>query len=101
AAPGGGRGRGGRAGAGAAEVAAAFTDAMAAAPDEVTAGLGWFVAPPGPPFPPAVGGRPVVVVNATHCGPLPDAERDLAPLRSMGPALDTFTPRSYLELRSE
>ena len=22
---------------------------MAAAPDEVTAGIGWFVAPPGPP----------------------------------------------------
>jgi hypothetical protein len=43
----------------------------------------------------------VVVVNATHCGPLPDAERDLAPLRFMGPALDTFTPRSYLELQSE
>jgi FAD/FMN-containing dehydrogenase len=83
------------------EVAAAFTAAMAAAPDEVTAGLGWFVAPPGPPFPPSVAGRPVVVVNATHAGPLAGAEGDLAPLRSMGPALDTFAPRSYLELQAE
>jgi FAD/FMN-containing dehydrogenase len=74
------------------EVAAAFTAAMAAAPDEVTAGMGWFVAPPGPPFPPAVAGRPVVVVNATHGGPLPGADRDLAPLRALGPALDTFAP---------
>ena len=83
------------------EVAAAFTDAMAAAPDAVTAGMGWFVAPPGPPFPPAVAGRPVVVVNATHCGPLDTAERDLAPLRALGPALDTFAPRPYLELQAE
>jgi FAD/FMN-containing dehydrogenase len=83
------------------EVAAAFAACMAAAPDEVTAGLGWFVAPPGPPFPPAVAGRPVVVVNATHAGPLPGAERHLAPLRALGPALDTFTPRSYLDLQRE
>ncbi|HEY6709302.1 MAG TPA: FAD-binding oxidoreductase, partial [Actinomycetota bacterium] len=83
------------------EVAAAFTAAMAAAPDEVTAGMGWFVAPPGPPFPPEVAGRPVVVVNATHCGPLAGAERDLAPLRALGPALDTFAPRSYLDLQAE
>jgi len=83
------------------EVAAAFTAAMAAAPDEVTAGMGWFVAPSGPPFPPAVAGHPVVVVNATHCGPLDAAERDLAPLRALGPALDTFALRSYLELQAE
>jgi FAD/FMN-containing dehydrogenase len=83
------------------EIAAAFTAAMAAAPDEVTAGMGWFVAPPGPPFPPAVAGRPVVVVNATHAGPLPGAEADLAPLRALRPALDTFAPRSYLDLQAE
>jgi FAD/FMN-containing dehydrogenase len=83
------------------EVAAAFSDAMAAAPDTVTAGMGWFVAPPGPPFPPEVAGRPVVVVNATHAGPPEDAQRDLAPLRGLGPVLDTFAPRSYLELQAE
>jgi FAD/FMN-containing dehydrogenase len=83
------------------EVAAAFTDALAAAPDDVTAGLGWFVAPPGPPFPAAVAGRPVVVVNATHAGPLATAERDLAPLRALGPVLDSFAARSYLELQAE
>jgi FAD/FMN-containing dehydrogenase len=83
------------------EVAAAFGAYMAGAPDEVTAGLGWFVAPSGPPFPPAVAGRPVVVVNATHAGPLEGAERDLAPLRALGPALDTFAPRPYLELQAE
>jgi FAD/FMN-containing dehydrogenase len=83
------------------EVAAAFGAYMAGAPDEVTAGLGWFVAPPGPPFPPAVAGRPVVVVNATHAGPLEEAERDLAPLRALGPALDSFAPRPYLDLQAE
>jgi FAD/FMN-containing dehydrogenase len=83
------------------EVAAAFTTAMATAPDEVTAGMGWFVAPPGPPFPPAVAGRPVVVVNATHAGPPEGAERDLAPLRVLGPVLDTFAPRPYLDLQAE
>jgi len=86
------------------EVAATFSAWMAAAPDELTAGMGWFVAPSGPPFPPAVAGRPVVVVvvvNATQCGPLAGAERDLAPLRALGPALDTFAPRAYLDLQSE
>jgi FAD/FMN-containing dehydrogenase len=83
------------------EVAAAFTDAMAAAPDDVTAGLGWFVAPTGPPFPAPVAGRPVVVVNATHAGPPATAERDLVPLRALGPVLDTFAARSYLELQAE
>jgi FAD/FMN-containing dehydrogenase len=83
------------------EVAAVFTAFTATAPDEVTAGMGWFVAPPGPPFPPAVAGRPVVVVNATHAGPLDGAERDLAPLRALGPALDSFAPRPYLELQAE
>jgi FAD/FMN-containing dehydrogenase len=83
------------------EVAAAFAAAMATAPDEVTAGMGWFVAPPGPPFAPAVAGRPVVVVNATHAGPLAAAERDLARLRALGPVLDTFGPRPYLELQRE
>jgi FAD/FMN-containing dehydrogenase len=83
------------------EVAAAFTAAMAAAPDEVTAGMGWFVAPTGPPFPAAVAGRPVVMVNATHAGPPGTAERDLAPLRALGPVLDSFAPRPYLELQAE
>ena len=46
-------------------------------------------------------GRPVVVVNATHAGPPEAAERDLAPLRGLGPVLDTFAPRSYLELQAE
>jgi FAD/FMN-containing dehydrogenase len=85
------------------EVAAAFTAAMTAAPDEVTAGIGWFVAPPGPPFPLAVAGRPVVVVNATHAdaGPLAGAEADLAPLCALGLVFDTFAPRRYLDLQAE
>jgi len=83
------------------EVAAAFTTYMATAPDEVTAGMGYFVAPAGPPFPPPVAGRPVVVVNATHAGPPADAERDLGPLRELGPVLDAFAPRSYLDLQRE
>jgi FAD/FMN-containing dehydrogenase len=74
------------------EVAAAFTASMAAAPDELTAGLGFFVAPDG---------RPVVAVNATHAGPLADAERDLRPLRSLGAMLDTFGPRDYSALQRE
>jgi FAD/FMN-containing dehydrogenase len=83
------------------EVAAAFTTYMATAPDEVTAGMGYFVAPAGPPFPPPVAGRPVVVVNATHAGPSADAERDLEPLRELGPVLDAFAPRPYLDLQRE
>jgi len=83
------------------EVAAAFTTAMAAAPDEVTAGMGWLVAPTGPPFPAAVAGRPGGGGNATHAGPPATAERDLAPLRALGPALDSLAPRPYLELQAE
>src|SRR4029450_6271481 len=61
----------------------------------------WWGPPPPPPFPPAVAGRPVVVVNATHAGPPSAAERDLAPLRALGPVLDSFAPRPYLELQAE
>ena len=43
----------------------------------------------------------MVVVNATHAGPLDAAEHDLAPLRALGPALDTFAPRRYLDLQAE
>src|SRR4029450_6754393 len=61
----------------------------------------WWGPPPPPPFPPEVAGRRVVVVNATHAGPPEAAECDLAPLRALGPVLDTFAPRSYLELQAE
>jgi FAD/FMN-containing dehydrogenase len=81
------------------EVAAAFTAWAGTAPDEVTASMGYGVAPAEPPFPPDLAGRPFVAVGATHAGSPADAERDLRPLRGLGPVADTFEPLPYLDLQ--
>jgi FAD/FMN-containing dehydrogenase len=81
------------------EVAAVFGDYATTAPDEVTASMGYGVAPTGPPFPPEVAGRPMVAVNVTHVGSLADAQRDSRPFRELRPVLDTLGPQSYLAMQ--
>src|SRR4029450_3866640 len=83
------------------EVAAAFTAAMAAAPDEVTAGMGWFVAPPRQPFPPAVAGRPVVVVTPPTADPCPAPTATWRRCAPWGRPWTPSPPRRYLDLQAE
>ena len=84
----------------AASVLAGFRAFMAAAPDEVGAGVALMTAPPADFVPAPLRGRPAVGVIVCHCGPADDGERALRPLRALGPpALDTVGPLPYVELQ--
>jgi FAD/FMN-containing dehydrogenase len=83
------------------EAVAAFRDAMAAAPDELTLGIVARLAPPAPFIPEDLRGRPVVVIAGMHCGSPERAERDLAEIRSFGhPIVDLFEVREYTQFQS-
>jgi FAD/FMN-containing dehydrogenase len=79
-------------------VAARFREFAESAPDDVTATtFGCELAEPAEEYEPEVAGRPVVWISAHHCGTPDVAERDLAPIRSIGtPIVDTFTRTTHL-----
>lgn len=80
------------------EVAGAWARWAAAAPDAVTSILRLVEAPDVPWLPVAVRGRSVVVIDgAVDAGPVAAAEI-LAPLRALGPDIDTFEPRPAASL---
>ena len=81
------------------DVAALLRDAVATAPDELMISLNIGVATPGGPWPPELVGGPMVIVGATYCGPPEDAERDLRGFRALDPLMDTFAPKSYLQVQ--
>jgi FAD/FMN-containing dehydrogenase len=69
------------------ELAALVRDEVANGPDELALAYGLA----------HDGGQPVAFAGALHCGPLEDAERDLATLRAFGPPIaDSFEARPYL-----
>ncbi|HUF33085.1 MAG TPA: FAD-binding oxidoreductase [Acidimicrobiales bacterium] len=71
------------------EVLRYYREFVEGAPDEVTAFAGLVHAPDG-------SGDKIVGIPLCHCGPLDQAERDLAPLRSFGPpAIDLVQPMPY------
>ena len=79
------------------ELAARFRDAVDGGPDELWLSFYLGLALPAEAFPPEVAGGPVAVVSVLHCGPLEQAERDLAPLRAFGPPLvDSIQAKPYL-----
>jgi FAD/FMN-containing dehydrogenase len=84
------------------EVARAYRDFMAAAPDEVGGALAFLTAPPEPFVPEEARGKPVVGIVATYAGDPADGERVLAPLREPagGPAVDLLGPLPYLGAQS-
>ena len=47
-----------------------------------------------------LGGRPAYAVGATYAGAVDQAERDLRVFRDLRPQLDTFGPRSYLDVQA-
>ncbi|MEU8223181.1 FAD-binding oxidoreductase [Kribbella sp. NPDC048915] len=69
-------------------------------PDELTTAVIHRWLPPLPTVPPALQGRPVVIVLACYAGPIEDGQKVLAPLKAFGsPLLDLCVPRPYLELQ--
>lgn len=83
-----------------AEILAAWRDAVAGAPDELsTAGFVWSL-PDVEDLPPELRGRPYVGVAGMWAGDPAEGERVTAPLRALGePLLDMSGPSSYAEFQ--
>src|SRR5262249_35821279 len=85
----------------AADAFAAARTLMAGAPDALTTFVAPIPAPPEPPFPPELQGRPVAVVAVAWSGDVAEGERVLAPLRAQAPpAVDLVGPMPYVALQS-
>jgi FAD/FMN-containing dehydrogenase len=80
------------------EVAALYAEFASSAPDEVMPTLTFGIVGPEDPWPELVG-RPVALVQVTHCGPVEDADRALRPLRAERSLADTIEPKTYLSLQ--
>jgi FAD/FMN-containing dehydrogenase len=79
----------------------AARELMADAPDELTIFVALITAPPEPPFPAALRGRPAVAVAVAWNGDPGEGERVLAPLRAQpAPAVDLVGPMPYVALQS-
>jgi FAD/FMN-containing dehydrogenase len=81
------------------EVVATFVDGfMDQAPDDLCVWMLHRKAPPSPALPAELHGRPVVIVAVTYAGPMGNAEKVVAPLRTFRkPLLDLVKPRPYPE----
>ena len=74
---------------------------MEGAPDELTVFVALITAPPEPPFPAELHGRPAVAVAVAWSGDLEEGARVLAPLRAMPPpVVDLVAPMPYRALQS-
>ncbi len=81
------------------ETIAAFVEGADEAPDELSAIANVMPAPPLPFLAAEHHGRPVVLAMLFHAGPREDAQRALAPFRSIAePLADLLRPLSYGEL---
>jgi FAD/FMN-containing dehydrogenase len=79
----------------------ASRELMENAPPELTIFDVLLTAPPEPPFPPELQGRPAAVVGVAWSGDLAEGERVLAPLRATcPPVLDLVEPMPYVALQS-
>jgi hypothetical protein len=81
------------------EVAAAYAELMARAPDDLGGGLLLVNAPPLPFVAPAVVGAPLVAVAVLWTGSPAGGEEILAPLRALAPVLDAVRPMPYAALQ--
>jgi len=83
------------------EALQAARDLMEDAPAELTVFVALITAPPEPPFPEQLQGRPAVAVAVAWSGDVAAGERVLAPLRAApAPALDLVGPMPYVALQS-
>src|SRR2546427_4045306 len=83
------------------EAAALYRELFGSAPHHMHLGLSFGPAAGGRATTPGHRGTGTVGVGATHVGDQRDAERDLRPLVGhVEPALETFTPTTYLALQN-
>ena len=75
-----------------AEVGHVWRDWVRTVPDEVTSILHVVQLPPLPDIPEPLRGRSFVTVELAHLGSAEEAGRLLAPLRALGPEIDTVAP---------
>jgi FAD/FMN-containing dehydrogenase len=80
------------------EVADTFRQWSIAAPEDLTAAFSVFRAGDG--FGSDLAGRPIVAIAAAHLGGDGAVTRDLAPIRALRPALDTFARISYRDMQT-
>jgi FAD/FMN-containing dehydrogenase len=80
------------------EIAARYAEFASTAPDEVMPTLVFKVAGAEDPWP-ELAGRPVVLIQVTHCGDVDDAEPDLRPVQVEGPLAGTIEPKAYLSVQ--
>jgi hypothetical protein len=80
-----------------ASVLRAYRELVADAPDELGTTVTLRYAPPVPWLPAAIHGQPVVIVAGCYAGPLEEAEKVMAPLRTLGhPLADALRPTTYV-----
>ena len=78
-----------------------YRDFIARAPDELGTIVVLRHAPPVPPMPPSIHGRPVCLIVVCWAGEHEAGQRALAPLRQFGrPLFDGIAARPYVELQS-
>lgn len=82
------------------ELAELYRHMVAVAPDQLMMSLEFRVATEYPPFAPSMSGRPLVVIEVTHCGPVEEADRHIRALRASKPIIDTVQPRSFLAVQT-
>lgn len=78
------------------DILKAYTAYASSAPDELSTITMLMAAPPAPFIPPAMQGKPVVVIMVCYTGDLAEGERVVAPLRSLAtPVADIISPMPY------
>jgi FAD/FMN-containing dehydrogenase len=75
-----------------AEVLRAWRDWTRTAPEEITTSFRIMHLPPLPELPPFLSGRSVVLIDGAYAGDAAAGAAALAPLRALGPEMDTFAP---------
>lgn len=84
----------------AADVWAAFRDFATTAPEDIHAAINFSRALPEADYPAEVAGQPIVSVGVNHAGDPADAERVLAPVRSLGTAVSgSLAVQEYLTVQ--
>jgi FAD/FMN-containing dehydrogenase len=73
-----------------AEVLHAWTELLPTLPEEITSWASVMHFPPDPAMPDAIRGRSFMVAKAAFLGSEADGRELLAPLRALGPGMDTF-----------
>lgn len=70
---------------------------LAVAPDEVGVMASLRLAPPLPPFPAELHGKPIVALVVTYAGPIGEGEAILRPIRELAvPAVSAIVPKPYV-----